>query len=121
MVELLLAKIDVNQAEIEKKYESEGGRETYGALKERYENRHLAVGRRQLKKLTQGDGGSWKKLAVASKGMTRRVIPVPRKGHGGQGPGRDIVARGTPKGRTLERRQRTHQEDNNGVRGPDLK
>jgi hypothetical protein len=59
--------------------------ETYGALKERYGDRHLAVGRRQLKKRTQGDGGSRKKLAVARKGMTRRAIPAPRKGHGGQG------------------------------------
>jgi hypothetical protein len=40
--------------------------DTVGALKDQYGDRHLAVGhRRQPKKRTQGDGGSWQKLAAA--------------------------------------------------------
>jgi hypothetical protein len=60
--------------------------ETVGALKDRHENRYLAVGRRpQPKKRTQGDGGSWQKLAAARGRLARRAIPAPRKGHGRQG------------------------------------
>jgi hypothetical protein len=33
----------------------------------------------------------------------------------------DNVARGVPKGRTLERRQRTHQDCSNGISDRDLK
>jgi hypothetical protein len=55
--------------------------ETVGALEDQYEDRHLAAGhRRQLKKWTQGDGGSRKKLAVARRRTTRRAIPERRKG-----------------------------------------
>jgi hypothetical protein len=56
------------------------------AVKERYVDRHLAVGwHRQIQKRSQGIGGSRKKLAAARRGMTRRAIPAPRKGHGRQG------------------------------------
>jgi hypothetical protein len=41
--------------------------ETIGALKDQYGDRHLAIGRRQqLKKRTQGNGGSQKKSAALS-------------------------------------------------------
>jgi hypothetical protein len=51
--------------------------ETFGALKERYRDWHLAIMHRsQLKKRTQGSGGSRKKLAAASRGMTCRAIPA---------------------------------------------
>jgi hypothetical protein len=94
---------------------------TVRALKKQYGDRHLAVGRRrQLKKRTQGDGGSRKKLAAACRGMTCRAIPALRKGRH-QGPGRDNVARGAPKGQTLYRRRRTHQEGSNGIRDEGLK
>jgi hypothetical protein len=44
---------------------------TVRALKKRYGDWHLAVGHcRQLKKWTQGDGGSQKKVATTSGGMT---------------------------------------------------
>jgi hypothetical protein len=45
--------------------------------------------------------------------MTRRAIPARRKGHG--------VARGVPKGRSLERRQQSPQEGSNGVRDRNFK
>jgi hypothetical protein len=64
------------------------------ALKERYGDRHLAIERcRQLKKQTQGDDGSWKKLAAACRGMTHWAIPALCEEHGCQGPSRDSVAR----------------------------
>jgi hypothetical protein len=56
--------------------------ENFGALKERHGDQYLAVGcHPQLKKRTQGNGGSRKKLAAACKGMTRPAIPARRKGH----------------------------------------
>jgi hypothetical protein len=92
------------------------------ALKERYRHRHLAVGHcQQPKKWTQGDGGSWKKLAAAHRQMTGCAIPARRKGHHHQEPGRDNVARGDPRGQTLERRQWMHQEGSNGIWDQDLK
>jgi hypothetical protein len=52
---------------------------TFGALKERYGDRHLGVGRRQqLRKRTQGDDGSLKELVAARRGM----IAVPFLHHG---------------------------------------
>jgi hypothetical protein len=47
--------------------------------------------------------------------MTRLAVPAPRKG-----PGKENV-RGAPKGRTLERIQRTRQECSSGIRNRDLK
>jgi hypothetical protein len=42
-----------------------------GTLEDRYGERHLAIGcSRQPKKQTQGDGGSWQKLAAAHRQMT---------------------------------------------------
>jgi hypothetical protein len=74
---------------------------TVRGLKKRHGGRHLALGRRRkLKKRIQGDGGSWKKLATAHR-MTRRAITAQRTGHGRQGPGRDSIANGVPKGRKL--------------------
>jgi hypothetical protein len=69
----------------------------------------------------QTDGGSRKKLATAHRQMTCCAIPVRCKEHGRQGPGRDNVARGAPKGRMLERRQWTRQESSNGIRDQHLK
>jgi hypothetical protein len=53
--------------------------------------------RRQPKKWTQSDGGSWKNSAIARSPLTCCAIPASRKEHSHQGPGRDNVARGTPK------------------------
>jgi hypothetical protein len=53
----------------------------FGALKKRYRGWHLAARRHgKLKEWTQGNGGSWKNLAAASRGMTRRAGMAWRKG-----------------------------------------
>jgi hypothetical protein len=60
------------------------------ALKKRYGERHLAVGRpRKPKKQTQGNSGSRKKLAAACRGMTHSTISARRKGHCCQGQGKN--------------------------------
>jgi hypothetical protein len=47
--------------------------------------------------------------------MTCHATPALHKGHG-QGPDRDSVARGSPKGWMLERRQLMRQEGSSGMR-----
>jgi hypothetical protein len=95
--------------------------ETIGALKDQYMDRHLSVRRRrQYSKQTQGHGESRQKLAAARIRMARRAVPAPRKGHGHQGPGKDSVAKGTPKGGTFGKRRRARPECNNGIRKRDL-
>jgi hypothetical protein len=70
--------------------------QTFGALKEKYGNLHLAVGcRRQLRKRTQDDGGSRKKLAATHRGMIHHAIPARCKGHSCQGQNKDNVVQGT--------------------------
>jgi hypothetical protein len=69
--------------------------------------RHVAIGRcRQTKKQTQDDGVSLQKLAAARGRLTLLAIPAPHKGHSHQGPGKDDAVRGTPKGRTFDKRRR---------------
>jgi hypothetical protein len=82
--------------------------EALGTTDDRSGDRHLAVRRRrQPKERTEGDGGSRQKFAAA---------PAPRKGHCRQGPGRDNVVRGTPKGRNFEMRHRAQPKRNSGIR-----
>jgi hypothetical protein len=65
---------------------------TVSALKKQYGDQHLAIGRcRQTKKRTQGNGGSWKKLAT-----THHAGVAQHKGHGHTGP-------------TVEQRRRKNQ------------
>jgi hypothetical protein len=91
--------------------------EIIGALEDRYGNRYLALRRRrQLRKLTQDEGGLRIKMATACRRMTRDAIPAQCKGHCRQGTGRGNVARGAPKGWTLERRRWTHLECNKGIK-----
>jgi hypothetical protein len=53
--------------------------ETFGALKDRYEERRLAVRRRGLpKKRSQCDSWSRQKLAATRGRLTRRTIPALR-------------------------------------------
>jgi hypothetical protein len=60
--------------------------ETIGALEDRYGDQHLAVGRRrQLKRWTQGNGGSRKKLVTTCIRMTHHALPAWRKGHSHKG------------------------------------
>jgi hypothetical protein len=82
--------------------------ETIRALEDRYVDQHLAVGcRRQPKKLTQGNGGSRKKLAAVRRRMTRRDVRTRHERRSHKGPTvektrrkirtRDNFVRGTPK------------------------
>jgi hypothetical protein len=58
------------------------------ALRKWHGDQNLAMRcRGQPKKQTQVDGGSWKKLAAACRGMTLRAIPARHKGHCCQGKG----------------------------------
>jgi hypothetical protein len=101
---------------------AEAAVETFGALKEWYRDRHLAVRcRSQPNKRTQGKGRSQKKLATASRGMTCRAIPALHKGHGHQGLGKRNVVQGSQKGWTFRKRHRAQPECNNGIRNQDLK
>jgi hypothetical protein len=85
--------VEASQEEIESEAEheevpkEEAAVEIFGALKERYGARHVAVGpRRQPKKRTHDNGGSRKKLAVARRRMTLRAGSVRHKGRCHNGP-----------------------------------
>jgi hypothetical protein len=87
----------------------EGAVETIGAPKDRYGDRHLDVGRCQTpKKLTQGDGGSRRKLAAIRRRMTLRAVPSLHKGHYHKAP-------------TVEKRRWKGPECTNGIRSRGLK
>jgi hypothetical protein len=87
---------------------------TVRALTKQYGDRHLATGHtQQLKKQTQGDSGSQKKLAAAHRWMTHCAIPAPCKAYNRQGPGRDNVARGTLRGQMFEKRHQAQLEGSN--------
>jgi hypothetical protein len=95
---------------------------TFGALKKQYGEWHLAIGCRwELTKWTQGNGGSWKKLATTSRRKTHNAITAPCKGHSCQGQGRDNVAREPSKRQTFRKRHQVQPECNNGIMNPDLK
>jgi hypothetical protein len=79
--------------------------ETFGALKKRHGDWHLAIGCcRQLKKWTQGSGGSWNKLATTLKQMTRHAGMAQRKIR-------------SHKGLTMEQRQRKNRTRHNVAQG----
>jgi hypothetical protein len=103
-IEACLEKTKVNPEETE----SEAGVETRGAMKERYDDRHLAVGRRRPKKRSQGEGGSRKNLTATRRWMTRSAGTARRMGRGNKGP-------------AVEQRQQTRQEGSNRIRDRDLK
>jgi hypothetical protein len=82
-----------SQAEHEEVPKEEATVETFGALKERYVDRHLAVGCHwKLQKQT------WKKLAAACRGMICHAIPAQRKEHCCQQQGKDKAVLRTQKG-----------------------
>jgi hypothetical protein len=55
---------------------------TFGALKKQHGDQHLAVRCCwKPKKRTQGNGGTYKKLTAACRGLTHRAIPAWCKGH----------------------------------------
>jgi hypothetical protein len=118
-MEARLGKIEATSLEAEHKEipKEEAAVETFGTLKEQYEDQHLAVRRHsQPKKRTQGSGGSQKKLAAAYRGMTRHARMARRKGHGHEGQGKDSVVQGTRKGRTFEKRCQAQLECNNAIK-----
>jgi hypothetical protein len=95
--------------------------ETVWTNDDRSRDRRLAARhRRQLKKRTQGNGGSRQNLAAARERLTRRAIPAPRKGLGRQGSGKDDV-RGVPKRRTFVKWRRAKPRRNSGIRGGGVK
>jgi hypothetical protein len=55
-------------------------------------------------------------VAAASGWMGRHAVPKMRKGHGRQAPGKDNDVRGSPKGRTLQKRRRARPKRNKGIR-----
>jgi hypothetical protein len=68
--------------------------ESFGALKKWHRDQCLAIGcHRELKKLTQGDGGSWKKLAITCRGMTHQEGVVQHKGCGHEDEGSMVKQR----------------------------
>jgi hypothetical protein len=60
-------------------------------------------------------------MAATRRRMTRRAVPAPRKGHGRQGPGKDNVVSGKPKGLTFENRRQARHKRNNGIRDRGLR
>jgi hypothetical protein len=98
------------------------GEETFGATEDRAGEQRLAVRcHGQLKKRAQGNGGLQQKLAAARGRFIHCAVPALRKGHVHKVPGRtlgsriknrglkqhqteDSAVRGTPKGRTCEKR-----------------
>jgi hypothetical protein len=115
--------LEANPEEIESEAEhqeapkEEAAVETFGALKERYGEQHLAIRHcGQLKKWTQGSDGSQKKLATACRGMTCHAIPAQHKGHCHQGHGRDNAVPRTQEGWTFRKRHWVKPEGSNGIR-----
>jgi hypothetical protein len=91
--------------------------ETIRALKDQFGDRHLAVERYwQRKKRTQGDGGSYKKLATACRWITCCAVPALREGHSCQGADTDSVVQGTPKEQMLQMRCWVQLKCNNDIR-----
>jgi fumarate hydratase class II len=105
-----------SEAEHEEIHKDEVAMKTFGALKKRHGDRHLAVGRHgKPKERTQGDSGSMKKFATACRGMICHAGVAQHKGHGRQGQGKDSVAQGTHKGRTFGKTSPAQPECNNGI------
>jgi hypothetical protein len=114
--------------------------EKFGATKDRTGEQRLAVRRhRERNKRAQVNGGPQQKFAASRGRFTRRAVPAIRKGHVRRGPGMKCrrggirgpgkasragkkgmakcnLERGTPEGRTCEKRRRTRPECNSGIR-----
>jgi hypothetical protein len=127
-------------AETKEVPEGATGEEAIGVTEDRSRNLRLAVGYRgRLKTRTKPDGRLRQVCAAAVGRPTRRSVPAMRKGGLRRGPGRmcrrscikgrskasragkrgmakNNMERGTPGGRTCERRRRTRPECNSGTR-----
>jgi hypothetical protein len=77
----------------------------------------IAVGcHRELKKLTQSNGGSQKKLVASCRHITHRAIPAWRKRHCCQRQGKDKSVPRTQKGHMFGKRCRAKPEGISGIR-----
>jgi hypothetical protein len=104
----------------------ESAMETFGTLKKRHGDRHLAGRRGGPKQRTRGNGGSRKKLAASQGRLTRRAGVTRRKGRGHNGPtaeqrrrkkqARNSVVQVIRKGRTFRKRRRGKPECNHCIR-----
>jgi hypothetical protein len=89
---------------------------------DRCKDQHLAVRRRRGAKKWSGDiVGSQQKLSAACKRVKRCAVPAGRKGQVRKGPGRNNVARGTSRRKTLEKGLRNNFECKNGTWDRDFK
>jgi hypothetical protein len=115
-------------------------KEMSAGTEDRTGEQRLVVRRhRQWKKRAQVNGGPRQKFSAACGRFTRRAVPAMHKGHVHRGPGKrcyrsgiggrskasragkrglakNNVERGTPGGRTCEKRRRTRPECNSGIR-----
>jgi hypothetical protein len=108
-----------SEAEHEKFPKEQAAMKPVGGLMKRHRGRNLVAERLQKpKEMTWGDCGSLKQLAAVGMRTTRRAEVAWRKGNViRKNRTIDKVERGTLKGRTLGKRQRTRQEGNKGIKG----
>jgi hypothetical protein len=102
----------------------EAAAKTVRALKEQYGDWHLATGHsQQLRKRTQGDGGSWKKLATTYRGMTSHAMTFLHHARNMviRDHAKDNVVHGTHKGWIFGKRHWVQQECSKGIRVRELK
>jgi hypothetical protein len=83
-----------------------------GGLRKQHRGQNLAIECHQEQEgRTRGNCGSRKKLVATGRKITLRAGVVRRKGHG-----RNIIARGAPKRRTLGRRHQPKPECKSGIK-----
>jgi hypothetical protein len=94
-----------------------------GALKKQHMGWHLVAGcHSQLQERTQGNCGSRKKLAAASRKLTHSAGVAQRKGHiVRKTQTGNNVARGAPRGQMSRRRCQPKLERKNGIRNRGLR
>jgi hypothetical protein len=115
---------DETEAAVERQdlFKKEINAENFGSSEDRSGYQRLAVRRYQgAKKRTQDSVGSRQKLSAARKRVIRRAVPAVRKGKIRKCPGKDNVAKGASRRKTLEKRQRNNCECKNGRWDRDFK
>jgi hypothetical protein len=120
----LEANSEETEAAVERQdlFKEEINLDNIGSSEDRSGEQRLAVRRRRgAKKRTQDSVGSRQKLSAARKRVIRRAIPAVRKGNIHKGPGKSNVARGAPRGKMLDKKQRNNSECEDGKMGRDLK
>jgi hypothetical protein len=93
--------------ELQDQFKEEINAENIGSSEDQCENRCLAVRRRLgAKKRSQDSAGSRQKVSAARKRVIRHAVPAIRKGKIRKCPGKDSVARGVSRGKTLVKSRR---------------